>query len=154
MEQKQDTFIEALNNYSIEILVTVSGFFVYLFSKISKPAASYIYKAVQDKRDNEICEKVMSKYTPLVREQAKQIAEENIAKLETAVFRAIKDIKVDIKDIKDNMKTEKQRNHDAIAKNEGVLMSVLDVIEKYDKKLDEKTIINIPTNKPSSTSRS
>ena len=48
------------------------------------------------------------------------------------------------------MKTEKQRNHDSIAKNEGVLNLCLETLKEYRGALDAKnTNNNITTNKDS-----
>ena len=92
----------------------------------------------------------MDKYTSLVRNEAKQIAEENVGKLEKTINSTISEMRTDIKEIKDSMKTEKQRNHDSIAKNEGVLNLCLETLKEYRGALDAKnTNNNITTNKDS-----
>lgn len=129
---------DQINNFGLGVMVAISGFFVYIFAKAGKWLA-----------DN-LCQSIMDKYTSLVRKEARAIAKENVNKLEDSVNKSITDIKDDIKEIKDSMKTEKQRNHDSIAKNEGVLNLFLETLKEYREALNVKnTDNNITTNKDS-----
>ena len=129
---------DQINNFGLGIVFVVSGFFVYIFARFGKWLA-----------DN-LCQSIMDKYTSLVRNEAKQIAEENVSKLEETINSTISEMRTDIKEIKDSMKTEKQRNHDSIAKNEGVLNLCLETLKEYRGALDVKnTNNNITTHKDS-----
>ena len=136
------SFFDQLNNFGFGLFLATIGSISYLFIKGIKKLLDML------------CEALMEKYTKSVRSEAKEVVDAGINKIETSFDKKFVDIRGDIKDIKENMKTEKERNHDSIAKNEGVLSLALETISNYDKKLNEETIINIPTSKLDGSSKS
>jgi len=122
MEQRQVTFMDSLNNFAFGMYLAIIGAVSYVFIKLSKKLIDLL------------CESIMDKYVHSIRKEA----DEHLTPFK-------EEIRQEIKSIKDDIKDEKRRRHDSIAKNEGVLAMALDQLEIYDKKLNEKTTINIPT---------
>jgi len=114
------SFFDQLNNFGFGLYIATVGAISYIFIKAIKKLVDIM------------CSSILEKYFESIRK---------------AVDEYMQPLNEKIEKIEKNTKTDRERSHDAIAKNEGVLLRALDVIDEYEKKLNEKTIINIPTSK-------
>jgi vacuolar-type H+-ATPase subunit F/Vma7 len=125
MEQRQVTLFDQLNTYGLYGLITVVS--TYLMAKISKYVFHFFGKGL------------LSEHKRYIREEA------------AVMFQDVKDdiqkVEKDVKDVFEKVEKLERKQHGVIAKNEGVLNKVLDTALELDKKLNEKTIINIPSSK-------
>ena len=123
--QNKSSILDQLNNFGYGLYLAIIGAIGYLSVKGIKKLLDLL------------CSTILEKYFDSIR---------------SAVDEYMKPLNDKIEKIEKSIKTDRERQHDAIAKNEGVLNLMLETLEQYDKKLNEKTTINIPTSKHSGAS--